>query len=244
MLRTAALRSVWPAPGDRHGPLVPMLIALTLVTGLVDATSYLRLGHVFVANMTGNIVFLGFALAGARGLSASSSLIALGSFLFGAWAGGRFAAIHDHHRGRLLRVASLAQAALLAVALVIALAVTRPLRTPESYALIVAMAAAMGVQNAAAQLLSVPELTTTVLTRTLTGIATELGLLGHPREIGATFLRRLVAVAAMLLGALVGGLLVLHVSIPAALALAAVLVLAVGLAAHLLSSSAGPWTAP
>jgi uncharacterized membrane protein YoaK (UPF0700 family) len=37
---------------------------MTVVTGLVDALSYLALGHVFVGNMTGNVVFLGFALAG------------------------------------------------------------------------------------------------------------------------------------------------------------------------------------
>jgi len=221
-----------------------MLIALTVITGVVDATSYLRLGHVFVANMTGNVVFIGFALAGARGLSASSSLIALGSFVLGAWAGGRFGALHHDHRGHLLRIASFAQAVLLVLALVIAVTVTRPLRTPESYALLVPMAVSMGLQNAAAQLLAVPELTTTVLTRTLTGIATELGLLGHPGGIGPTFLRRLVSVAAMLLGALAGGLLVLHVSVAAALALAAALVLVVAIAAHLLSRPAAPWVAP
>jgi uncharacterized membrane protein YoaK (UPF0700 family) len=215
-----------------------MLIVLTIVTGVVDATSYLQLGHVFVANMTGNVVFIGFALAGARGLSASSSLIALGSFVIGAWAGGRVGALHPDHRGHVLRVASFAQAALLAIALLIAVTVTRPLRTPESYALLVPMALAMGVQNAVAQLLAVPELTTTVLTRTLTGIATELGLVGRPGGIGPTFLRRLVSVAAMLLGALAGGLLVLHVSVAAAL------VLAVSLTAHLLSRSPAPWDAP
>jgi hypothetical protein len=48
-----------------HGPLPLLLVCLTVVTGLVDAFSYLRLGHVFVANMTGNVVFLGFGLAGA-----------------------------------------------------------------------------------------------------------------------------------------------------------------------------------
>jgi uncharacterized membrane protein YoaK (UPF0700 family) len=144
----------------------------------------------------------------------------------------------------VLRVASFAQAALLAIALLIAVTVTRPLRTPESYALLVPMALAMGVQNAVAQLLAVPELTTTVLTRTLTGIATELGLVGRPGGIGPTFLRRLVSVAAMLLGALAGGLLVLHVSVAAALVLATVLVLAVSLTAHLLSRSPAPWDAP
>ena len=55
----------WPWAGSEHGPLSALLVTLTVVTGLVDAVSYLALGHVFVANMTGNVVFLGFALAGA-----------------------------------------------------------------------------------------------------------------------------------------------------------------------------------
>ena len=56
---------------------------MTLVTGLVDAFSYLALGHVFVANMTGNVVFLGFAVAGADGFSILASLVAGASFLMG-----------------------------------------------------------------------------------------------------------------------------------------------------------------
>ena len=100
--------------------------------------------------------------------------------------------------------------------------------------LLVPMALAMGVQNAAAQRLAVPELTTTVLTRTLTGLASEAGVAGAP---GSKLGRRVLAVAAMLLGALVGGLLVLHVSIAAALVVAGAIVLAVGLAVHVLSRS-------
>jgi uncharacterized membrane protein YoaK (UPF0700 family) len=65
---------------------------LTLVTGVVDALAYLRLGHVFVANMTGNVVFLGFAAAGTGGLSVPGSLLALASFLPGGIAAGRLAA--------------------------------------------------------------------------------------------------------------------------------------------------------
>jgi|HubBroStandDraft_2_1064218.scaffolds.fasta_scaffold00011_36 uncharacterized membrane protein YoaK (UPF0700 family) len=235
------LQSLWPAPGDRDGPLVPMMIVLTVVTGAVDATSYLKLGHVFVANMTGNIVFLGFALAGAHGLSASSSLIALGSFLVGAFVGGRLGALYRDHRGRMLRAGTVVQASLLAVALLIALSVSKPLRTSESYALLVAMALAMGIQNAIAQRLAVPELTTTVLTRTLTGLASELGLVGGATGMGPSFARRFIAVTAMLLGALAGGLLVLHVSVAAALALAAMLVLAVALVIHVLSRADAPW---
>ena len=77
-----------PDREGRHGPLPPLLIGLTLVTGLVDAFSYLTLGHVFVANMTGNVVFLGFALAGAPGFSITASLAAVAAFGVGALLGG------------------------------------------------------------------------------------------------------------------------------------------------------------
>jgi hypothetical protein len=58
-----------PRASAAEESLPPLLIVLTIVTGVVDALAYLRLGHVFVANMTGNVVFLGFAAAGAGGLS-------------------------------------------------------------------------------------------------------------------------------------------------------------------------------
>jgi hypothetical protein len=51
----------------RHGPLPALLLLLTATTGVVDAVSILSLGRVFVANMTGNVVFVGFALVGAPG---------------------------------------------------------------------------------------------------------------------------------------------------------------------------------
>src|SRR5580700_5048259 len=88
------------APGRdaRHGPLPPLLLSMTLVTGLVDAFSYLLLGHVFVANMTGNVVILGFALVGAPGFSIAASLSALAAFAAGALAGGRLASRHSDHR--------------------------------------------------------------------------------------------------------------------------------------------------
>ena len=62
---------------------------MTVATGAVDTVSILRLGHVFVANMTGNVVFLGLALAGASGFSVSASLVALAAVLGAAAAGGR-----------------------------------------------------------------------------------------------------------------------------------------------------------
>src|ERR1700712_5021418 len=72
----------------KHGPLPALLLVLTLLTGVIDAVSILALGRVFVANMTGNVVFTGFALAGAAGFSLAASLAALAGFLVGALAGG------------------------------------------------------------------------------------------------------------------------------------------------------------
>ncbi|MEU4217472.1 YoaK family protein [Actinoplanes sp. NPDC026623] len=74
-----------------HGPLPRLLIVLTVVRGLVDAFGYLALGHVFVANMTGNVVFFGFALAGVGGVPVVASLVAILAFAVGAGLGGRLA---------------------------------------------------------------------------------------------------------------------------------------------------------
>src|SRR4051812_50088173 len=78
------------------------MLVLTVVTGVVDAVSILSLGRVFVANMTGNVVFVGFAVAGASGFSLSASLSALAGFLFGAAVGGVAVERLGSHRGRLL----------------------------------------------------------------------------------------------------------------------------------------------
>ncbi len=235
----SVLRTVWPGPGDRHGPLVPLLLTLTVLSGAVDAASYLALGHVFVANMTGNVIFLGFAIAGAQGLSTVASLLALGSFLAGALAGGRLITRHGGHRGRLLRAAGVAQIVPMVGAVVLAGVVHEPPTQPARYALTVLLAAALGLQNSAAQGLAVPDLTTTVVTRTLTGLASESGLVGGPGSKGG---RRLAAVGAILVGALIGALLVLHVSLLAPLAFALALVLGTTLAVHRLANSTESWT--
>src|SRR5438067_11282163 len=116
---TEVRQTIVPDGRSAHGPLPPLLIGVTLVTGLVDAFSYLTLGHVFVANMTGNVVFLGFALAGASDFSISGSLVALASFALGALFGGRLGSRLGQHRGRLLRTAATSQAILLAASVVL-----------------------------------------------------------------------------------------------------------------------------
>ncbi len=79
-----------------------MLVSMTLVTGLVDAFSLLLLGHVFVANMTGNVVFLALALAGTHGFSIAASAIALTAFVSGSILSGYMGARASSHRGRIL----------------------------------------------------------------------------------------------------------------------------------------------
>jgi uncharacterized membrane protein YoaK (UPF0700 family) len=204
-----------PPKDDHEGSLPPLLFVLTIVTGLVDAVSYLKLGHVFVANMTGNVVFLGFAVAGAEDFSVSASLIAIAAFLLGALAGGRLGSSMVDRRTQFFAIAIVVKLALVAAAWTLTLAVGNG--DLVQYGLIVLLALAMGLQNAAARVLAVADLTTTVLTLTLTGLAADSTLAGgtSPRRN-----RRLLATAAMLLGAAVGAFLVLHVGVGAVLALA------------------------
>ena len=206
---------VGPAKDDRDGSLAPLLFVLTVVTGLVDSVSYLALGHVFVANMTGNVVFLGFAVAGAPEFSILASLIAIAAFLVGALTGGRLASSIAQNRSRLVAIAMLVKLALLGAAFVVSLAMSDG--NLGQYGLIVLLALAMGLQNAAARFLAVPDLTTTVLTLTLTGLAADSTWAGgnNPR-----IARRLSATGAMFLGAAIGAFLIFHVSVSAVLLLA------------------------
>jgi len=97
-----ALAPQWYAH-PQHGPLPVLLLLLTLNTGVVDAVSILSLGRVFIANMTGNVVFVGFAAAGAPGFSLSASLWALAGFVAGAYLGGHLIRRISDHRGRLFQ---------------------------------------------------------------------------------------------------------------------------------------------
>jgi uncharacterized membrane protein YoaK (UPF0700 family) len=226
--------------GDtRHGPLPLLLLVLTFVTGVVDAVSYLKLGHVFVANMTGNVVFLGFAAGGAEELSVVATLAAIGSFFVGALAGGRLGSNARQHRGRFLALSTYAEFAAVGAALVVSLASFGTGGGISAYALVVLLAFAMGLQNATARRLGVPDLTTTVLTLTVTGLAADSRLAGGSNPNTG---RRVLATVAMLAGALAGSVLILRVSLSAALALAATLLALNAIAGYRLSSSSAAWT--
>jgi uncharacterized membrane protein YoaK (UPF0700 family) len=213
---------------SQHGPLTRLLITMTFVTGLVDAFSYLVLGHVFVANMTGNVVFLGFALAGAPGFSIVDASVALVSFWLGAVVGGRLNSRFGHHRGKHLSTAATVQAVFVAASVVLAAMGATPTAAQYHYALIVVLGMSMGIQNATARKLGVPDMTTTVLTLTITGIGADSALAGGK---GSQAGRRLTALAAL----------VVHVNAVYPLVIALVLLSLVAAAARLLGTSDAAW---
>ena len=189
---------------SRPDPLPMVLVVLTVTTGLVDAVSVLGLGRVFTANMTGNVVFLGFAAAGVPGFSVARALVSLAGFVVGAMLGGRLGiTMAGVARRRWLLSVAVVEAGLCVVAALVAVGYDMDTLTPVPtlYALIVLTAAAMGLRNATVRRLAVPDLTTTVLTLTLTGIAADSMLAGgrNPR-LG----RRLAAVLAIFAGSAVG----------------------------------------
>ncbi len=231
--------NLWPWGGEGHGPLPLLLLVLTIVTGVVDAVSFIALGRVFVANMTGNVVFLGFAVGGAPGLSVSASLLALAAFLVGALAGGRIGRRLEGHRGHHLAGAGAFGVTLMVAALVVAAVAEHPRSEEPRYALILLLACALGIQNATARRLAVPDLTTSVLTQTLTGLAADSPL-GDNRRV--SMLRRVLPVVAMFGGACIGALLVMNVGLTAPIGLAAGLTAIAALLAYRLSRGDPQWT--
>jgi uncharacterized membrane protein YoaK (UPF0700 family) len=220
----------------KHGPLPALLMVMTATTGVVDAVSILSLGRVFVANMTGNVIFAGFALVGAKSFSLAASLFALGGFLLGALGGGWTLRRMQLNRALLLRNAVGAEVALMLVALVAALSSASPLPARVADAIAAALAIALGLQNAVVRRLAVPDLTTTVLTMTLTGIAAD-----PPKGNSAVIGRRALSVVMMFIGAVCGALLVLRVDPSAALSLAVGLLASVLVCAAFAASTDGEW---
>jgi len=208
------------SPDSIRYPLTRALLVLTFATGVIDAASFLGLGNVFTANMTGNVVLLGFGISGAPGLPILAPLVSLAAFLVGAVVGGRMANRFPAKTNHLSR-SMLVEIGVLVAAVVWTLVVDVEPGHVSAGVTIAMLAFALGVRNATVRRVKVADLTTTVLTMTLTALAADSPLAGGK---GHGSWRRGGAVLAMLLGAVAGGLLVkAHLS--AAIALAAVLAL-------------------
>ncbi|AXK33543.1 DUF1275 domain-containing protein [Streptomyces armeniacus] len=196
------------------------MLALTFATGVVDAVGYLRLDQVFAGNMTGNVVILGMAATGSTELPVLGPCAALLSFLAGAAAAGRV--LRTATPGWTRRCTVLLGGVGLTLAATAAGMAAAGLGVPATRALLAStLALAMGAQAATARHLGVKDVTTVVVTSTLTGLAAD-SRLGTARGQGA--LRRGGAVALITLGAAAGAALCqLHEA--AAVALAALITL-------------------
>jgi len=225
-----------------HGPLPGLLFLLTAVTGVIDAVSLLTLGRVFVANITGTIVTLGLALAGTLGVVRETALAALVTFVLGAYAGGKLIARLGGHRGRLLVWTTVVELVFVVAAVPVVVPLTVTVVPTLSVRAVVAaalLAFGMGLQNAVVRRLKVPDITTTVVTMAVTGIASDEH--GGGRD---TVVRRLVAVLMLLAGAALGALLVLRAGPAWALAVAVLLIVVVLVVAVVSSRAPQDWHAP
>jgi uncharacterized membrane protein YoaK (UPF0700 family) len=223
---------------EQDGPLPLLLTMLTFVTGLVDAFSYLLLGRVFVANITGSLMFLGFALGGAPGFFWESYVLALVPFLIAAASGGLLIKAFGRHRGRHLLASLVLQDVVVAVALLISFIM--PIEeTVTMQVLTVLLAASFGLQNSTVRALKVPDMTTTVLTLTMTGIASDLSKEGSGR---GQLRRRSASILSMVSGAIIGTLVIQYLEYRLILVIAFVVILVCTLLSLRLRNSKAPWT--
>ncbi|BBW99324.1 DUF1275 family protein [Mycolicibacterium moriokaense] len=177
------------------------LLLLTFATGLVDAVSVLKLGHVFVANMTGNAIFLGFWLAPSTVVDVTAAFVAVASFVTGAVLGGRLARHLDREVHHWLGVALSLEVLLLVSLAILAGTGVIDYHDRSKLFLIAGLAVTFGIQNSTARQFGIQELSTTVLTTTISGIGFDSRLAGGTGEREKL---RFSVIFAILSGAAVG----------------------------------------
>jgi uncharacterized membrane protein YoaK (UPF0700 family) len=212
-------------PTELH---LALMLALTFSTGVIDAVGYLGLDKVFTGNMTGNVVILGMAIAGAEGLPIVGPIIALLAFMVGAAISGR--TLRKRPAGwseRNTVLFGIVGVILLAAALTALLVTERP--EWVNLTITGTLGLAMGVQAGAARHIGVADVTTVVVTSTIVGLAfdSSLGGGGNTRWI-----RRALAITLIGAGAGVGALL-LNVHLGAGMLLAAIITLVASVLGHI-----------
>jgi uncharacterized membrane protein YoaK (UPF0700 family) len=195
---------------------------------------------VFVAVMTGNLVFLGLAAAGARGFAVVTCAVVIGGFLVGVLVGGQACRAARAHRGLALRNVLGVKVALAATAALIVVLVEGQLSVIVRDTVLILLSMSMGAQLAAIRYLKVPDLVTVVLTLTITGALTERG----QGWTDPAVLRRVLAIVAFAVGALTGALLCLYVATEAAMALGLTILVSTAIATHFVSRREASWSAP
>lgn len=198
-------------PSDEAEQRVLGLLVLTALSGLIDAVTFLQLGAVFVANMTGNVVFFAFGASLKTNLPIVAPLCSLAGFLVGAAVCGRIIS-RCWPRGKRWLLLSLALE-IIVVAAAGGLMQAMTSSAPRNNIVLALLGLAMGAQNAVARQLSIKDLQTSVVTGLLTGlVAVTLPARNNPH-----ITRRLMAVVALVIGAFGGAWLVASFGVPVAL---------------------------
>jgi len=165
------------SPVSQRSTVIALLL-LTFATGLVDAVSVLELGHVFVANMTGNIIFLGFWLAPHTVVDVTAALVAFVCFVTGAVLGGRLARHLDREIRRWLTITLSMEVVMLVTLSILTAAGVLDYHDNTKLFLIAGLAVTFGIQNSTARQFGIQELSTTVLTTTISGLGFDSRLAG------------------------------------------------------------------
>lgn len=195
------------AQWERNRVELTMMLALTFTTGIIDAIGFLGLDRVFTANMTGNVVIMGMGLVGSTNLPVLGPALAFAGFVLGA---GIAAAVQRRARtgwsGFTTIVLTICALIPLAMGILAEIEGHVVPHTPTALTITGLLGLAMGAQAATARRIGVKDVTTVVITSTITGMAADSRLAGGN---GSGTGRRVWAIALMFLGALVGALLLL-----------------------------------
>ncbi|GAA2093391.1 YoaK family protein [Brevibacterium salitolerans] len=206
-----------------------LMLTLTFSTGIVDAVGYLGYDKVFTGNMTGNVVILGMGLAGAEGIPVLRPLLAFAGFMLGAVLAGRILKPtgKGEWTGRTTTVMGIVAGGCFGLTGLV-MAVDPSQNHTAGTVTTSVLALVMGMQAAAARKVGVADVTTVVVTSTMVGLASESRLAGGS---GDKWPRRILAIACILLGALVGAL-TLMVNLWLGVLLTAIIIGAVAVLGH------------
>ena len=208
------------------------LLLLTASTGAIDAVSYLALDRVFTGNMTGNVLFLGFALVGVPGIPFLNNAVALAGFVVGSIVSGRIIGRHQAQGFPRSSAWILVAGAVIIVGLGAAWLTTVELPEPSLLVITALLAAVMGAQVSAVKPIGNSDVTTIVVTNTVANLARDSRLSGGH---GQRWIPRLLAVIAMGAGAAIGAG-IISMAGGAAAMLAAAIIFAMGATTLILTS--------
>ncbi|HEV7579848.1 MAG TPA: YoaK family protein [Mycobacterium sp.] len=161
---------------------VAALLLLTFATGLADSLSILVLGHVFVANMTGNVIFLGFWLAPRTSIDLTAVAVALPTFVTTTILSGRLSRYFGIRTRPWITTVLATEIVLLVTLSILAGAGVLHYHDNTKLIIIGLLAVTFGLQHSSARQFGIKELSTTVLTSTIVSLGLDSRLSGGTGE--------------------------------------------------------------